>query len=318
MATLKEIARAARVSITTAGDVLNQKARARRVSDATARRVLKAAERLGYRPNLHARALVQKRTYLVGAVSASVHTSFFGGITAGFLRKLESSGFRVLFSCSGGSTREAEKAFAEMVRSGAEGVAFIGGAIPFGKRPPVPVAATHRASIRAGISAVTVDAAAGGRAAAAHLSALGRRKIVLVGKEIDGRMKAAAAACRTAGGKVVWGAPEELPGFVRRGATGAFCATDYLAVQALGELREAGLTVPRDCALVGYDDLTFAALTRPTLTTVRQPKETYGLVLAELLLERINGGKPRRVVLQPELAVRESTVGRATQKGETL
>jgi len=189
--TLKEIAAAAKVSITTVSDVLNQKTAARRVSPATAKRVLAAAAKRGYRPNIHARALAQKRTFLAGLVASSLHTSFFGNIVAGYLEKMEDAGFRVLLSYSRDSAERAAAASAEMVRRGAEGVAFIGCPAVFRAAPPIPTAATHLAVVRHKISCVTVDHALGGRLAGEHLLQLGRRRAALVGADIDGRLAAA-------------------------------------------------------------------------------------------------------------------------------
>jgi LacI family transcriptional regulator len=119
---------------------------------------------------------------------------------------------------------------------------------------------------------------------------------------------AAAEAVLTAGGaQVIRCTPQELPDWVKNGVNGAFCATDFQAATALGELLCSGLTVPNACAVIGYDDLVLASTVRPKLTSVRQPKDVYGNALAELLLERLEGKKARSVLLPADLVVREST-----------
>lgn len=308
ISTLKKIAGAAGVSITVVSDVLNRKAVARRVAPATEARVLAAAKKMGYAPNIHARALVQRRTFLAGLVASSIHTSFFGGIVAGFVEKMEDAGLRVLLSYSRDSKERADEAFEEMVRRGAEGVAFVGGVPDFRSRPLVPVAATHLGKIRRGISTVTVDHAMGSRLAAEHLLQLGRRNVALIGYDVDERLARAGKILEAAGAAIKHCSPGELPALVRNGVNGAFASTDFQAVEAMGELLCSGLSVPRDCAMIGYDDLILAKVVRPALTTIRQPKESYGQTLAELLLEGLNGKKPRAVRLSPELVVRGSSM----------
>lgn len=308
MATLKDIAAAAGVSITVVSDVLNQKSRTRRVAQGTSDKVLAVAARLGYAPNLHARALVLQRTYLVGLVAASIHSSFYGGIIAGFLERAESAGLRVMLSYTQRSSERAAAACAEMVRRGAEGVAFLEALPAFRRPPPVPLAATHQLRARRRLAAVAVDHAQGAALAVGHLLQLGRRRIALVGGDIDDRLVTAQRLLGEAGAEAVRCRPDELPQRVRAGVDGAFAATDFAAIEALGEMLGAGLAVPRDCALVGYDDLQVAAVVRPALSSISQPKEAYGRALADLLLEQLAGRPARAVLLAPELVVRSSSL----------
>lgn len=307
MATLKDIAAAAGVSITVVSDVLNQKSRTRRVASATSEKVLAVAARLGYAPNLHARALVLQRTYLVGLVAASIHSSFYGGIIAGFLERTEAAGLRVMLSYTQRSGERAAAACSEMLRRGAEGVAFIEEQPVFRRTPPVPLAATHQLRARRRLAVVAVDHARGAGLAVQHLLQLGRRRIALLGEDIDDRLGTAQRLLAEAGAEAVRCRPAELPQLVRAGVDGAFAARDFAAIEALGELLGAGLGVPRDCALVGYDDLQVAAVVRPALSSVSQPKEEYGRVLADLLLEQLAGQPARAVLLAPELVVRRSS-----------
>ena len=100
-----------------------------------------------------------------------------------------------------------------------------------------------------------------------------------------------------------------------RRPTAVFCANDLLALGVLQALFSAGVDVPRDMAIVGYDDIEFACAAAVPLTSVRQPAATMGSLAAELLLEETSGDaahEHRQVVLQPELVVRASTLlGRA-------
>ncbi len=95
---------------------------------------------------------------------------------------------------------------------------------------------------------------------------------------------------------------------IARGAAfdAVFAANDLMAVGALGVLREAGLSVPRDVALAGFDDAPIAATTEPSLTTMRQPFERVAREMVRLLLEMIDGGPPSRVSLPTQLIRRDS------------
>jgi LacI family transcriptional regulator len=99
----------------------------------------------------------------------------------------------------------------------------------------------------------------------------------------------------------------------QRRPTAAFCANDLLALGLLQGLTRCGLRVPQDIAIIGYDDIDFAAAAAVPLSSVRQPREQLGRTAAELLLEEVHDASShehRHVVFQPELVVRDSTVGR--------
>jgi DNA-binding LacI/PurR family transcriptional regulator len=173
---------------------------------------------------------------------------------------------------------------------------------------------------------VDADNRAGGRAAAEHLLARGRRRLALLTGPQDmssGRDRLAGArdAVAAAGHAeesltIAFGDYSEASGeramrlVLATGTTpdAVFAASDLMAVGALRVLREAGLRVPDDVALVGFDDSAVARHTDPPLTTVHQPVEEMGRVMADLLLARISGESvPARTVLPTRLVVRAST-----------
>lgn len=307
MATLKEIATRAGVSITTVSDVLNEKSKSRRVAEATADRVRAVARELGYRPNIHGRALVQQRTYLIGALASSIHTSFYGGVVAGFMEQMEAKGFSVLLSYTHGHRKKCRDACEEMMRRGVEGLAFIGEPAANIPKCSIPAAATHAIRAGANRSVVCVDDTTGGRLAAEHLIAQGARKVALITPGSMKRTRAAESRLMEAEIEVIHCSTTDLPDQVENGVRAAFCPTDYQAAETVGTLMQKGISIPEQCAVVGYDDLMLASVVRPALTTIRQPKEEYGRTLADLLLELLQGSKPRAVLLEPELVVREST-----------
>ncbi|MCL1872452.1 MAG: substrate-binding domain-containing protein, partial [Promicromonosporaceae bacterium] len=175
------------------------------------------------------------------------------------------------------------------------------------------------------LSSVAVDDVAGGRLAAEHLLALGHERIVLLNGPHSVRQcadrHAGVVAALVAAGRDPEVALEEIT--VRLDASGGeagaeallaraerpsavFCVNDLVALGVLRTLRRSGVSVPRDVAVVGYDDVSFAAELTVPLTSVRQPGHDLGRTAAELLL-RGPGAAPQQVVFQPELVVRDSS-----------
>lgn len=188
------------------------------------------------------------------------------------------------------------------------------------RHPSLVVWGVHRAGQRQ----VTIgsDNAAGGRLAAAHFAEQGRRRLMFVGDpappEFADRLAGfvAGAAARGLAVEVVHSPMAPVPALdtVRaRLAAGAapdaiFAASDVVAMSVLRALAEAGLAVPRDVAVVGYDDVTLAAHTVPPLTTVRQDLALGATLMIERMVQQIAGGVAESVVMPAELVVRGSSV----------
>lgn len=185
----------------------------------------------------------------------------------------------------------------------------------------VPVVLVNAAIERLGFPCVACDDAVAVEQAWRHLSSLGHERIGLVlGPEDHMPSQRKLAAARTLEGKLPAAAVERamfsLEGghaaatrLLSRGITGIICASDPLALGAVRAARRAGLSVPRDVSVVGYDDSAFMNCTEPPLTTVRQPIESMGRAAVELLVAQIQGGSvpPGELLFEPELVVRGST-----------
>ena len=330
--TIEEVARHAGVGRGTASRVVNGSSH---VSDAARAAVQQAVEALGYVPNRAARSLVTRRTDTVALVVSEpgdrvFGEPYFGAIVRGVGERLGRSPFQLLLTMAG-TDRDRDRVATYLTDQHVDGVLLLslhGSDDLLATLDGRGVPTVCGGAVVGSQPAVVVDAdnLGGGRAAAEHLLARGRRRLAVLTGPQDmssgrDRLTGARAALRAEGledqGLVVaFGDYSEASGerAMRRVlATGArpdavFAASDLMAVGALHVLREAGLRVPDDVALVGFDDAPVARHTDPPLTTVHQPVEEMGRVMADLLLARISGEPvPARTVLPTRLVVRTST-----------
>lgn len=329
--TLEDIAQLAGVSRSTVSRVINEQPA---VSEAVRQRVWDIVNETGYRPNPAARSLASQHSNILGLViPRRVHTFFtdpyFSSLTEGVAQACNQHSY--MLSLFLFYTEEDERRL-----------------FPFVSRPGIVdgiiIQSTHAAdemfqqlsesavpSIVAGrpinvadFSYIDVDNVAGAHTAVRHLVHLGRRRI----GSITGPLSTTAGKDRFEGYRNALN-ESRLPQDDRLYAEGdftessgyycaqrliplkpdaLFIASDIMAVGALQAIREAGLKVPQDIAIVGFDDLPPASRTSPPLTTVRQPIRRMGIELVEKLLDIIwNGSQPpRRVIFGTELVIRES------------
>ena len=305
------------------------------VSDAARAAVQDAVEALGYVPNRAARSLVTRRTDTVALVVSEpgdrvFGEPYFGAIVRGIGERLGHSPFQLLLTMAG-TDRDRANLATYLTEQHVDGVLLLSLhadddlATTLDARGVPTVCGGRVVGSDAGC-VVDVDNRAGGRAAVEHLLGLGRRRLaVLTGPQdmasgrdrLAGSRQALAAAGREHDKLLVaFGDYSEDSGerAMREVlATGTvpdavFAASDLMAVGALRVLRAAGLRVPDDVALVGFDDSAVCRHTDPELTSVHQPIEEMGRVMADLLLGRIAGEPvPSETVLPTRLVVRAST-----------
>lgn len=328
-----DVAARAGVSVGTVSNVLN---RPERVSPPTRARVLAAIEELGFIRNEAARQLRAGRSRTIGLVVLDVGNPFFTDIAAGAERTAERSGLTVMLCNSNEDQHRESHHLSVLQEQRAFGVLISPVSAPSKevealRRRGTPVVLVDRGSGRQQCS-VSVNDAVGGRLAAAHLLSLGHQRLAFVGgpvslrqvsERLTGTRKAVAdegldperltvmetpamtvAAGRDAGATIA-GSP------ARSRPTAAFCANDLLALGLLQEMTRRRLRVPEDLAIVGYDDIEFAAAAAVPLTSVRQPRAQLGEAATELLIDEVENSQRhqhRQVVFEPELVVRESTV----------
>lgn len=298
------------------------------VSSASREAVADAARALGYRPNAVARSLVQGRSYNVGVLVSDLHNVFFAEILDGIDGVAAEAGYHMLI-VTGNRDSEAEATALEtLLQLRADGVILVGarlGVDPVtaaGRQVPLAVVGTPRRVPRT--DSVTNDDVRGAQLAVEHLAGLGHRRIAL----IDGGDGAGAAARRTGYGEAMRrlglaGEMRVAPGdFTEDGGyagargllaggvpSAVFASNDQAAVGALTAIEEAGLRVPGDISLVGYDNTALAALRHISLTTIHQPRRRLGEMAMRAVLRRIDrpAARTQRLVLEPELVVRSTT-----------
>jgi LacI family transcriptional regulator len=326
---IKEVAQRAGVSLGTVSNVLN---RPDLVAEPTRRRVLAAIKELGYIRNDSARQLRAGRSRTVAVVVLDVANPFFTDVVRGAEAMVEAAG-GVVVVCNSGEDVERERRHLDLLEEQrVQGVLLTpvdsrrDGRIEDMVRRGTPVVLVDRSSGHRDRCSVAVDDVLGGRLAGEHLRELGHERVAFVGgpmaiqqvadrregfeSAVDGAEVSAvitptltAAAGRLAGAEIA-----DRPASGR--PTAVFCANDLLALGVLQEMTLRGLRVPRDVAIVGYDDIDFAAAAAVPLSSVRQPREQLGRTAAQLLLEEANDPgrhEHRHVIFQPDLVVREST-----------
>jgi DNA-binding LacI/PurR family transcriptional regulator len=324
---LAEVAKKVGVSEATVSRVLNGKAG---VSDATRETVLTALDVLGYeRPS----KLRGQRARLVGLVLPELQNPIFPALAEVIGGALAQRGFTpVLCTRTAGGLSEAD--YVDMLlEQQASGVVFAGGhfaelAAPHDhyrllRSRGIPAVLINAAIDNLDFPCVATDDASAASQAFGHLAALGHESIGLVlGPEdhMPSRRKLAAFRdhAERAGIAVapvehtlfsLEGGQAAATRMLRQGVTGIICGSDVLALGVIRAVRRAGLTVPGDVSVVGYDDSAWLNCTDPPLTTVRQPIESMGKAAVALLVSQMEAAvaHPEELLFEPELVVRGST-----------
>jgi DNA-binding LacI/PurR family transcriptional regulator len=307
------------------------------VTAATRARVQQAIEELNYRPNLAARNLRQGRSDVIALALPEIDAPYFGELARSLIRYAEDKGWTVLIDQTDGEVdRE------QLVLDGIRG-RLIDGLIfsPIGlgaeelerRRDTVPLVLLGERVYDGPADHVSIDNVAAARVATGHLVELGRRRIAAIGDQPRPQSQTAHLRRRgyeealTAAGLAV--SPDlivEVDAYHRAdGAAAArhlmalpeppdalFCFNDLLALGALRALHEAGMRVPEDVAVVGWDDVEDSRYSTPTLTTISPDKQQIASLAVDFLAARLGSGRsepPREVTADFTLAVRESTGG---------
>jgi LacI family transcriptional regulator len=325
-ATIRDVAKAARVSPATVSRHLNKMIV---LPPGTAARIERACKRLAYRPNLLAKRLSLGSSELIGLVTPDIANPFFATLAAAAEDEARRLGYSLLIMSSGG---DPQMEFAHIDRLDSRD---IDGLIILTNRPDdgrlreivdgrKDVVLLDEDVPGADVGRIFVENERGAYMATRHLLDAGHRRIAHVGGPRDlfsaqERFAGYARALAEAGAAVEdslvrFGSYERTAGhsavkdiMAHAAPTALFAGSDYLAIGALAALRELGLDAPRDLSLVGFDDMPFAEWLQPPLTTVRQPIEEMGRQGVRMLLSQIrDGAAPALVRLATELVERGS------------
>jgi DNA-binding LacI/PurR family transcriptional regulator len=336
---LRMLAEHLELSQTTVSLVLNNSPSAKSIPQETRNRVTEAAERLNYRPNYFARSLRQSRSMSVGVLAPDLSEGYFTRVMNGVVQELTGAHYFYFTACHDWKRELIEKYPRMFVERAVDGFLLLN--TPSDHiQVPVPVVAISAHSTSENVTNIVLDHHLAVEQALTHLYSLGHRRIALMRgpraiPDSEFRWEAIQQVAHEIGLKldpsltiridsVGWSmkdghhpmAPEI--GYIpmkallekTRDFTAVFCFNDIAAIGAIRALSDAGLSVPKDVSVVGFDDILSAAYCTPSLTTVRQPLTEMGKRGAVILLERIANRErpsPSEIVMAPELVVREST-----------
>lgn len=310
--------------------VISDSAAKHRISAETQERVLKAAAALNYKPNIVARGLRSRQSYTVGVMVPEISEGYAASVLSGIEDALLAEKF-FYFVVSHRHSPELLESYPRLLLSRAvEGIIAVD--TPIEEELPVPVVAVSGHRRRKGILTIELDHLTAARYALSHLAEMGHRKIAFIkGQQFSSdtvaRWKAIRRVCSELGLRVrpelvvqLEGmSPGSEPGYFatrkllerRRPFTAIFSFNDSSAIGAITALHEAGIHVPREVSIVGFDDIPSAATVHPALTTVRQPLYEMGRAAAVNLLGLIRkdtGTCPvRSILVSPCFVKRRST-----------
>jgi DNA-binding LacI/PurR family transcriptional regulator len=339
---IKDIARAAGVSHSTVSRALSDSPL---VKAATKARIQRLAREMGYSPDARARSLVMGQTRTVGVVVTTISDPFAGEVVQGIEDTAHENGYTVLL-CASNAEPERELAAVETLRSKrVDGVIVTSSRVgalyvEHLERIGVPIVLINNHSEAGGsyTYGVTVDNPHGGHLATRHLITLGHRRIAYISRPADylsnlGRLEGYRQALDAAG--IPFDPALVVPGTGRVGGgervlpallnlpdppSAVFCYNDLTAIGLMRAARQAGLTVPRDLAVVGFDDIALASYVFPSLTTIAQPKIEMGQKAMQMALALMRTQDPiaegfSDLTVKGELIIRESSKPSGEQTG---
>jgi len=329
--TLEDIARQAGVSRSTVSRVVNGDPNVR---DLVRQRVQEVVRVSGYHPNVAARTLVSQRSGMIGlvlprTVSAFFTDPYFPHLTQGIAQGCNQADYTLgLFLV--GTEEDEEKTFARVSRRG-----FLDGILlqsaQTGDRlierlvpSKIPLLIIGRPFHVDGTCYIDVDNTEGAHGAVSHLFRLGHVRVGIISgpdnstagldrkagylKAIAERGHEADAALMAEGDFTESGGYYAMQQLIPAKPDAVFAASDTMALGAMRAARDAGLRIPEDLAIIGFDDLPAASVSQPRLSTVRQPVQQFGIAAVQVLADLIANGStpPRRIIMTTELIIRES------------
>jgi LacI family transcriptional regulator len=325
--TIRDVARRAGVSVTTVSRALNGSGP---VSEDVRLRVRQASADLRYLPHGTARSLITRRTHAFGVVLPDLFGEFFSEVIRGMDPRAQERGYHLLLSGSHAGRREIEFAVGAM-RGRVDGMIVMspdvrGTELAACLPPDVPVVLLNCDVAGTEFPSINVDNYGGALAMVRHLVGLGHRRIAMVNgsdgnfdaRERTRGFRAAVAEAEGVSGAEAAGDFTEAGGYraalalleVAERPTAVFCANDSMAVGAISAVRAAGLRVPEEVAVAGFDDIPIGRYLSPSLSSVRVDVNRLGARAVELLCHAIaKDAPPAQELLETRLVVRRSCGG---------
>lgn len=336
VATLKDVAKAADVHVSTASRALDP-TQSSRISADTIERVERAAARLNYRPDMIAKGLKQGTTTMIGVVVPDLENPFFGPVIRGIAQHLDERGFVTLVAETLEDHDRFERTLDHLLSRRVNAVVTTAArtgdrhlVTRFADRIPACILAVRNID-RSGLPYVIHDDRRGGELAARHLMELGHRVLAeLRGPaDIDVFVKRTEGFRRAVGAEgsvdvtvsevaesVVFEEGRRLMGLTldqnaANPPTAVFAHADVMAIGAIEEIERRGMRCPEEISVIGYDDVPLVSHINPPLSTIELPAEEIGRRAGQMVLELIDGNTPSSVTLPPRLVARESTAAPA-------
>ncbi len=325
MATLKDVAREAGLTVGTVSRILNNRGY---ISSNAREKVEEAMKKLNYRPNEVARSLHGKSTNTIGLIVPHIKHPYFAETISNLENQAYKKGYKILL-CNSQSIREKEKEYIDICTGNrAAGLILCSGTVDtkMFEQVEIPVITMER-FLDNGTACVECDNKQGGELAAQKLIACGCKNLLHIGTigtvhmPADMRTEGFREVCQRQGIAFVELSTEEdqynnmeydelLESVLRKypKTDGMFLSSDVMAAQALQICRKLGISVPDQMKIIGFDDVNIASLTTPQLTTIHQPVKEMAEIAVNLLHDAVSGKLvPKRTVLPVCLIERETT-----------
>jgi DNA-binding LacI/PurR family transcriptional regulator len=344
--TLKTIADQLGLTPGTVSAALNNSAAARSIPEHTKKKILDAARELNYRPNFFARTLRLKRTYTIGVIASEIGDDYGSQVISGIEQYLQPRNYFFLTVVHRHDAKLLASYSQLLLSRGVEG--FITVDTSVSEVPSVPTVAVAGHQSVAGVTNIILDHRKAVRLAMQHLKELGHERIAFLKGQAFSSDSATrwAAICEVAQELGIEIRPEltvQIEGTESTPAVGypvgkallarkqpftaLFAYNDISAIGSIWAFREAGLRVPQDVSVMGFDDIPGAVYANPALSTVRQPLIRMGQIAAETVVNQIEGRGEyvSEIAIEPEFVQRASTahamaatsVGREAQRANS-
>jgi LacI family transcriptional regulator len=327
--TLKQLAELVGLAPATVSLVINRSRVADSIPQETKNRIFEAAEKYKYRPSFFARSLRAQRSFTIGVIVPEVSEGYSAAVMSGVEDHLLQEGYFYFVASHRHRPDLVDEYPRLFLERSVDGMIAVD--TPWTLSLSVPVVTVSGRNKVNGVSNIILDHAHAAEVALKHLWGLGHRKVAFIkGQEFSSdtqvrwaniQKKARQIGLPISPALVVQlqgDSPSPEPGYEatkrllasRKPFTALFAFNDISAMGAIRALREAGLRVPQDVSVVGFDDIQSAAYQNPPLTTVRQPLRKMGRIAAEILLRRISQARPDasgETTVEPELIIRDTT-----------